>query len=198
MTIQFWYEFASTYSYVAAARIEGIAAASGLQVEWRPFLLGPIFAESGWNDSPFNLYPVKGRYMWRDVARLCGDNAIPFKKPSKFPRNSLLAARVALIGESEGWCAQFTRAVFQANFVDDRDISAWPTIAEILTSLGRSADEVYELALAADNKDRLKRRTETAVTLGIFGAPTFVVASELFWGNDRLETAISWAKREAA
>lgn len=69
--LEFWFEFASTYSYLAASRIEEVAAGSGVRLRWRPFLLGPIFASQGWGDSPFNLYPLKGRYMWRDMERLC-------------------------------------------------------------------------------------------------------------------------------
>ena len=94
-TLEFWYEFASTYSYLASARVDAVATAAGVQVEWRPFLLGPIFKEQGWNDSPFNLYPAKGRYMWRDMERLAAGYELPFRKPSVFPRNGLAAARVA-------------------------------------------------------------------------------------------------------
>src|SRR6185503_2219 len=94
-SIQAWFEFASTYSYPGVQRVEALAATSGLAVEWKPFLLGPIFREQGWNDSPFNIYPVKGRYMWRDLERLCAKYDLPFRRPSRFPRPSLLAARIA-------------------------------------------------------------------------------------------------------
>src|SRR5215467_15912476 len=89
--------FASTYSYPAAMRIERLTAAAGVAVEWRPFLLGPIFQRQGWGDSPFNLYPAKGQYMWRDLERLCAAEHLALRRPSVFPRNGLLAARVALI-----------------------------------------------------------------------------------------------------
>ena len=80
---------------VPAARIEDAAIPSGVSILWEPFLLGPIFAEQGWDDSPFNVYPAKGRYMWRDMERLCSGNGIPFEKPSRFPRSGVVAARVA-------------------------------------------------------------------------------------------------------
>ena len=70
MKVEFWYEFASTYSYPAAMRVEQTAKEAGVGLVWRPFLLGPIFGSQGWNDSPFNIYPAKGRYMWRDMARI--------------------------------------------------------------------------------------------------------------------------------
>ena len=77
-TLDFWFEFASTYSYPAAMRIADAAAARGVTVRWRPFLLGPIFKAQGWDNSPFNLYPAKGRYMWRDLERVCDALALPF------------------------------------------------------------------------------------------------------------------------
>jgi len=196
--IGFWYEFASTYSYLAAMRIEDVAAAAGMTVIWKPFLLGPVFAQQGWKDSPFNLYPVKGRYMWRDLERLCEAAGLPFKKPSQFPRNGLLAARVALVAADEGWCPAFTRAVYRANFAEDADIASWEVLAPIVASLDKDPQAVYELALSSKNKDRLKAQTEEAVRLGIFGAPSFLVRGELFWGNDRLEQAIAWSLREQA
>jgi 2-hydroxychromene-2-carboxylate isomerase len=193
--IQFWYEFASTYSYPAAMRIEDAARAADVEVEWRPFLLGPIFASQGWNDSPFNLYPAKGAYMWRDLARICERLDVPLQKPSRFPRNGLLAARVALVASDEGWLPAFTRAVYGANFADDREIGEADVIAEIIASLERDPDDVLARATSADNKERLRRTGEEAQRLGIFGAPSFVVGGELFWGNDRLEDALAWAQR---
>ena len=83
--IDFWYEFASTYSYPAAMRIEALARPAGVAVRWRPFLLGPLFFEQGWRDSPFNIYPVKGRYMWRDLERTCEALGLPLQRPQPFP-----------------------------------------------------------------------------------------------------------------
>jgi len=192
--IQFWFEFASTYSYPAAMRIADAAGAAGVTLEWRPFLLGPIFGSQGWNDSPFNVYPTKGRYMWRDLERICVKLGIGLQRPSRFPRNGLTAARVAQIASDQGWVAEFTRAVYAANFAEDREIGEHDVIAEIIASLERDPDEVLGRALAPENKERLKRTSEEASRLGLFGAPSFVVGDELFWGNDRLEDALAWAK----
>ena len=93
--LEFWFEFASTYSYPAAMRIEALGARAGVAIAWRPFLLGPIFQAQGWNDSPFNLYPAKGRYMWRDLERLCEKHGLPYARPTIFPQRSILAARLA-------------------------------------------------------------------------------------------------------
>src|SRR5690242_19394790 len=99
--LEYWFEFASTYSHVASQRVEQLAGAAGVRVAWRPFLLGPIFKAQGWNTSPFNIYAAKGAYMWRDMERLCDKHGIRFKKPTDFPRNGLLAARVATAAEGE-------------------------------------------------------------------------------------------------
>jgi 2-hydroxychromene-2-carboxylate isomerase len=193
-TIDFWFEFASSYSYLSASRIEAVAKVAEVQVRWQPFLLGPIFASQGWRDSPFNLYPAKGRYMWRDLERLCEGYALPFTRPSQFPRNGLLAARVACTAVSATWLPEFVRLTFDANFARDLDISQPQTISGMLDSLGQDGRALVEKASSAEIKQRLREQTERATRLGIFGAPTFVVGEELFWGNDRLGDAIAWAR----
>ena len=193
-SMEIWFEFASTYSYPAVARAEAVARAAGVQLRWRPFLLGPIFQAQGWNDSPFNIYPVKGRYMWRDLERICAELHVPMRRPSRFPRGSLLAARITCWFQDEAWIPAFVRQVYQANFAEDRDIGDATVIASVLQQIGQSADHLNTAELA-DAKAKLRSQTECAQQLGIFGAPTFVVGNELFWGNDRLETAVAWARR---
>lgn len=192
--LDFWYEFASTYSYPAAMRIERLAAPAGVSVRWRPFLLAPIFNAQGWTDSPFNIYPVKGRYMWRDLERICAREGLPLALPPvRFPQNGLKAARLALAGEAAGWTPAFTRAVYTANFAEQRDIADETTLIMILSLLGVDAEEALEAANTADVKARLKSQTDEAIARGLFGAPSFTVGEELFWGNDRLEEAVAWA-----
>ena len=108
--LDFWFDFASTYSYPAAMRIGALAEDAGVRVRFRPFLLGPIFQAQGWTTSPFNLYAAKGRNMWRDLERLCADLGLPFRRPDPFPQNSLLAARVALAGLGRTDAREFSRA----------------------------------------------------------------------------------------
>ena len=194
--LEFWFEFASTYSYPAAMRIAAMADAAGVAVRWRPFLLGPIFKAQGWDDSPFNIYPAKGRYMWRDLERICGALALPFRPVEPFPQNSVLAARVALIALAQPWGEDYCRAVYRAEFGDGRNIGKPATIADVLKGLGQDAEVVVAQAQADANKNALRSQTEEARRHGIFGAPSFVAADgELFWGNDRLEAALAWAKR---
>src|SRR3954447_15803940 len=160
--IEFWFEFASTYSYPAAMRIEQLARDAGVMVAYRPFLLGPIFAAQGWNDSPFNIYEAKGRYMWRDLARICNGLELPMQRPSVFPRNGLHAARVALAGAGETWCPAFVCAVYSANFAQDRDITSRDVIAAILAPLVPDPAEVLARAESADVKAQLRAQTEVA------------------------------------
>jgi 2-hydroxychromene-2-carboxylate isomerase len=193
--IEFWYDFASTYSYLSAMRIEALAGAAGVAVEWRPFLLGPIFAAQGWTSSPFNLYPAKGRNMVRDIERLAAARGLRFVLPAKFPQNSLMAARLALVGAEEDWIAPFTRAVYAAEFADGADISDRVRMGAILQSLNLDSERIFSRIERPDLKDRLKQQTGRAQGHGIFGAPSFVVGAELFWGDDRLEQALAWVRR---
>lgn len=190
-----YFEFASPYSYLTALRIRPLAAAAGVELRYRPFLLGPVFAAQGWNDSPFNLYPAKGRYMWCDVARQAARYGLPFRRPSVFPRAGLLAARVATAALAEPWLPEFVESVYRANFVDDQDTQGAAVVGELLAALGQAPERWLAQAGAADVKERLRASTDEARQRGIFGAPSFVVGGELFWGDDRLEQALDMAAR---
>jgi 2-hydroxychromene-2-carboxylate isomerase len=192
--VDFWFEFASTYSYPAALRIAPLARAAGVEVRWRPFLLGPIFAAQGWDNSPFNLFPAKGRYMWRDLARICAELGLPLRRPEDFPQSGLIAARAALLALDEGWGPDFIRAVYRAEFADGCQIGERGVIADLIAGLGHDPEPVLARAQSDAIKARLRAETAQAQRIGIFGAPSFVTDDgELFWGNDRLEQAIAWA-----
>jgi 2-hydroxychromene-2-carboxylate isomerase len=194
--IEFWHELASTYSYLSAMRIEALAKSAGVQVIWKPVLLGPIFRAQGWDTSPFNIYPAKGKYMVRDMERLAAARGLPFKLPSPFPQNSLHAARLAIIGHAEGWGVAFTRAVYEAEFAQGADIGDKRALLAILTRLGLNAEALLERSATDDNKQRLRQQTEEAQELGVFGAPSFLVRGDLFWGDDRLEQALATATKK--
>jgi 2-hydroxychromene-2-carboxylate isomerase len=195
--LEFWFEFASTYSYPAAMRIEEAARKADIDVVWRPFLLGPLLkSQQGLADSPFNLVPAKGAYMWRDVARICAGYGFDFKRPSVFPRNGLRAARVVQAAVGQEWTVEFVRAVYRANFARDLDIADPGMLAACVIEAG--GDPVAALAAAEtkQTKQTLRDATVEAARKGIFGAPSFVTEDrELFWGNDRLGDAIAWAER---
>jgi 2-hydroxychromene-2-carboxylate isomerase len=193
--MDFFYEFASSYSYVTALRIAPLAEAAGVTVRWRPFLLGPIFKAQGWDTSPFNLYPAKGRYMVRDCERLCANLGLAFRLPDPFPASSLLAARAALVGLEEGWGEDFSRAVYRAEFADARNIADPAVLGGIARDLGHDETAALARAQSDEIKAKLRTNTEEAQRLGIFGAPSFIAGGELFWGNDRLEQALDHARR---
>jgi 2-hydroxychromene-2-carboxylate isomerase len=194
-SLTFWYEFASPYSWLAAERIEALAA--DVEIDWRPFLLGPIFVAQGWTTSPFNLYPAKGNNMWRDMERLCALMALPpLTRPDPFPQNSLLAARVATALPDASRPA-FTGAVYRAEFTHNQPIADRAVIAQLLRDSGIDADAAMAAAETPENKTALRAAIEQARSLGIYGAPSFTTgAGELFWGNDRLEQALTWAREE--
>ena len=195
--VDFWYDFASHDSWLAVKRIDKLAEAASVTVRWRPFLLGPIFTAQGWNTSPFNIYPAKGRYAWRDVAREAARMGLKVVRPDPFPQNSLIAARVAIAGREEGWLAPFSKALYAAEFERGRSISDQGIVTEILREIGVDAGKALAAAQSEPVKSRLKAETEEARSRGIFGAPSITTADgELFWGNDRLELALAWASGE--
>lgn len=192
-TVEFWFDFASTYSYVSAMRVEELAAPSGLRLKWMPFLLGPIFTAQGWDSSPFNVYPAKGRYMWRDMERLCVRYELPLVPPETFPQFALLASRVAVAAADEAWLPAYCKAIFHAEYGQGRDITDQKLIEDVLDKLGTDAGGWIKKAGNDDTKQALKDRVSAAQARGIFGAPTFITPDgELFWGDDRLEQALEW------
>ena len=191
--LDFWFDFASTYSYPAAMRLDTLARERQIDLRYRPFLLGPIFAEAGWRNSPFNIYPAKGKYMWRDMERICAAQGLAWQRPDPFPQNSLLAARVTLALE-EGARGAFIRAVYAAEFGEGKPIAERQVLADILKHIGQHANAVLERAASEPVKAKLKSETEEARRLGIFGSPSFITEDgELFWGNDRATEALDWA-----
>jgi 2-hydroxychromene-2-carboxylate isomerase len=194
-TIEIWFDFGSNYSYLSMMRIRRLAADAGVRVVPKPFLLGPIFKAQGWETSPFVLQAAKGRYVWRDMARQCAKYGLRWRQPSVFPRNGLLAARVALQGEGAAWEFDFCEQVMLANFADDREVGDEAVIRAILDELGVDGDAIVAAAQGDACKAGLRARTGDAQARGIFGAPTFFVRDEMFWGNDRLEDALALAGR---
>lgn len=196
--IEFWFDFGSNYSYLSVMRIEETASRLGVTIQWRPFLLGPIFKSFGWTTSPFVVQTWKTEYVWRDMERECRKYRLAWTRPTTFPRASLLPARVALIGAEKPWMGEFCRRIMQVNFVADRDIDSAACVSEVLAQLGLRAQEIIDDARDEANKLRLRNQTELARTKGIFGAPTFFVGEDMFWGNDRLDDALAYCRARSA
>jgi 2-hydroxychromene-2-carboxylate isomerase len=190
--LEFWFDFASTYSYVGAMRIERMCDQAGVELRWKPFLLGPVFARQGIDDSPFNVYPERGRYMWRELVRVCRKYGLPWRQPSVFPRRSSRAGKIAAAHADEPWAGDFIRAVFELNFVHDREIDDEGALAATLAALNHDPRTVMEAA-EGPLRGALRANTEAALEAGIFGAPTCVVDDELFWGEEYVDDAVAWA-----
>jgi 2-hydroxychromene-2-carboxylate isomerase len=191
--IDFWFDFGSNYSYLSVMRIEAQAALHQVKVRWQPFLLGPVFRALGYETSPFVLQKEKGAHVWQDMERQCRKYALPWRRPSVFPRRALLPLRVAMLGANEPWMGEFCRDVMRLNFAQDRGIDSPEAVSEVLMQRGLPAQRIIADALGDANKLKLREQTERARAKGIFGAPTFFVGAEMFWGNDRLDDALTWA-----
>jgi 2-hydroxychromene-2-carboxylate isomerase len=193
-SLDFFYDFASPYACLSALRIQGLGQASKVSIRWRPFLLGPIFRAEGLNDSPFNVFPLRGAYARRDVARRARRYGFDVRFPSTFPRHSVLASRVALVALSQGWGEAYSEALYRAEFQQDCDIASVDAVGALIAGLGRDTARVLSEAETPEVKGALRAQTEAAQALGIFGAPSFLAHGELFWGDDRLEDALEWAR----
>ncbi len=198
LEIEFWFEFGSNYSYLSVMRIEDEARRYGVRVAWKPFLLGPIFRALGMENSPFVLQKEKGAYVQQDMTRLCRKYGLtPWRLPSVFPRLAVLPLRIALLGAEQPWVGGFSRRVMELNFVLDQDISQPGAMVPILSELRLPTAEILAEAQSDPIKTRLREQTDEARARGIFGAPTFFVGSEMFWGNDRMDDALLFAAERA-
>lgn len=190
--IVFYFDFSSPYSYIAAEKIDALAAKHGRRVDWRPILIGAIFQQTG--AVPLVQLPLKGDYSLRDFPRSARFHGLPFKMPTRFPLPTQSAARAFyVLAERDALLARdFARAVFRALFVEDRDISDLAVVLEIAARFGIDSDELSQAVATSAVKEQLKRATETAAAQGVFGVPFFIVDQEPFWGADRLPQVDQW------
>lgn len=190
--IIFYFDFSSPYSYIAAEKIDALAAKHGRRVDWRPILIGAIFQQTG--AVPLVQLPLKGDYSLRDFPRSARFHGLPFKMPTRFPLPTQSAARAFyVIAERDAALARdFARAIFRALFVEDRDISDLAVVLEIAARFGIDSDELSQAVAASAVKEQLKRATEAAAARGVFGVPFFIVDQEPFWGADRLPQVDQW------
>ena len=186
-TLQFWYSFGSTYTYLSTQRIEKLAGSKDVGFEWYPFISKGITSGTGNQSNPRKL-----NYMWRDLKRRADRHGLEYNKPAIYPVDYELTARVGLIASHEGWCPEFTKLVFRWNFVDGRPIGVEGNLEAGLRELGKDPEVVIGKAQSEEMVEAMQRRIDKAVSLGIFGSPNFIAADELFWGDDRLEEALDW------
>jgi 2-hydroxychromene-2-carboxylate isomerase len=191
--MDFFYFFGSCYAYLSVMRIDKLAAETGVEVRWRPFSVRDLMTENGYS---LRTQPTKMTYIFRDVERRALLHGIPFEKPPIWPTDpNQLANRVGIVAFSQGWGREYTLTSFEKWF-EGQALGAEDSLRTIIHSHGKDPDEVIGLANSPETRAQYDQETDAARQLGVFGSPAFVVGQEIFWGDDRLEEALAWAKGE--
>jgi 2-hydroxychromene-2-carboxylate isomerase len=191
--IDFWYSIGSTYTYLTVMRLSDYAKNSGVHFNWRPFDVRSIMIEQ--KNIPFKDKPVKSAYMWRDIERRATMYGLTASLPAPYPLEELaLANQIALLGQQEGWVREYTQEAYRLWFEDGHLAGSEPNISKSLRRIGQDPTRVHEKAQSSEIAEALAVETLNARDMGVFGSPTFVVNEEVFWGDDRLDDAVSWCK----
>lgn len=184
-TVDFYWDPASPFTYLAATQISKLAGETGAEFVWKPFLIGAVFKATG-NKPPVTV-PAKGNHMFIDLRRWATLYGVPFSMPDSFPINSVPPTRFAIAAAQQGDMAEIALALMTAHWGKGKDISNPEVLGSLAAELNLDADAITE-AMGSDTvKAELRSNTDAAIERGAFGAPTFVVDGEMFWGNDRLE-----------
>jgi 2-hydroxychromene-2-carboxylate isomerase len=193
--IDFWFSIGSTYTYLTVMRLARVEQDSGVSFRWRPFSVRAIMREM--DNVPFATKPAKAKYMWRDIERRAAWYGFPARVPAPYPLKEFdVANRVAILGAAEGWCPQYVRATYRRWLQGGLAPGDEPNLSDSLREIGQNPARVLSLAATDAITRAYDDETDAARAVGVFGAPSFVVGQELFWGDDRLEDAISWRERE--
>ncbi len=190
--VEFYYDFGSPYSYLASTQIERICEKYGAELEWRPFLLGGVFKESG-NRSPLEV-PNKKAYMIKDLANWAKHYGLQLNVPDLFPLNSVKPMRGALAAKEKGRIRDYTHNLFRLYWIEGCDLNQDEILKNAVSEIGMEVDWFLQRIGEQEIKDKLRDETAEAVKRGAFGAPTFYVDEKIFWGNDRLIFVEEWLK----
>jgi 2-hydroxychromene-2-carboxylate isomerase len=189
--IDFWFSVGSTYTYLSVMRLAEVERSHSVTFRWRPFSVRQIMTEM--NNIPFRTKPVKAQYMWRDIERRAAMYGLRARVPAPYPVSQWdIANRVAVLAAAEGWVADYARVTYRRWFEDGLEPGSEPNLGETLREVRQNPARVLAHAGSVENLAAYDAATAEARALGIFGVPTFVVGTELFWGDDRLEDAIAW------
>jgi len=191
--IEFWFSIGSTYTYLSVARMEELEAEHGVRFTLHPFSVRVLMREMG--NVPFIGKPAKAAYMWRDIERRAAELGLPATLPAPYPLEEFdLANLVAVLGAEEGWIREYLLETYRRWFVDGQPAGSDPNLTDSLHAIGQDPARVVAEAQADETQARYTAATDAARAHGIFGAPSFLVGGELFWGDDRMEAAIRAAK----
>jgi 2-hydroxychromene-2-carboxylate isomerase len=192
-SIDFWFSIGSTYSYLSVMRLRSIEVAHNIRFNWRPFNVREIMVEQ--NNRPFVGKPVKAAYMWRDIERRAAMYDLPIKVPAPYPLKEMeLANRVAILAAQEGWCADYAAATYRRWFQSGLEPGSDPNLSDSLREIGRDPYRIAAEAKSGEIGSALLAANDEARSVGVFGSPSFVVGSEIFWGDDRLDDALRWCQ----
>jgi 2-hydroxychromene-2-carboxylate isomerase len=192
-TIEFWFSIGSTYTYLTAMRLEEVAKSSGVEVRWRPFSVRAVMIEL--KNIPFTGKPVRMAYMWREIEHRAEAYGFPARVPAPYPLTEFdRANRVAIVANGEGWCTPYVRESYRRWFQEGEEPGLEPNLRSVLTALGQDPDRALRKASSEAVGRAYLTATDEAKRLNVFGSPSFLVSGEVFWGDDRLEDSIRWAK----
>lgn len=191
--LDFWFSIGSTYTFLTVQRIDRVTSRNGIEVRWRPFNIRTITREM--NNSPFVGKPIKAAYMWRDIKRRAEMYGLNANVPVPYPIAEFeIANHVAVVGMNEGWGPNYVKETYRRWMINAEQPGSEPNLSSSLASVGQDPTRVLAMARTADIAANLAKATDEVRQLGIFGSPSFSVGNEIFWGDDRLEDAVSWLK----
>ena len=193
--IEFWFSIGSTYTYLSVSRLKEVERKFEVSFSWQPFSVRKIMREM--DNVPFPpTKQAKVDYMWRDIQRRARGYGFEARVPAPYPLKEFdLANRIAVLGMQEGWCSNYVQATYRRWFLELLEPGSEPNVSESLREIGQDPERILELATGEETGEVYSCQTESAQSKGIFGSPSFIVDGELFWGDDRLEDAVSWVLR---
>ena len=193
--INFYFSIGSTYTYLSVTRILDVEKKHNVKFNWMPFSVRAIMKEM--NNIPFPKDKKnKVDYMWRDIERRAEGYGFFAKTPVPYPLSEFdLANKLAILGLKEGWGVDYVRLTYKRWFQEGKEPATEPNISEICNELNLDKGQVISKANAEDIEKEYLANTESARNNKVFGSPSFIVNGEIFWGDDRMEDAITWSKK---
>ncbi|MBD1144363.1 DsbA family protein [Pelagibacterales bacterium SAG-MED37] len=193
--IDFYFSIGSTYTYLTVTRILDVEKKHQIKFNWKPFSVRVIMKEM--DNIPFPKDKInKVNYMWRDIERRAEGYGFFAKTPVPYPLSEFdLANQIAILGLDKGWGTDYIRLTYKKWFQEGKEPAIDPSISEICKELGLNKDEIISRAKSEIFEKKYMSNTDSARKKKVFGSPSFIVENEIFWGDDRMEDAINWAKK---